>query len=888
MASAPPDPFASRSLRRPPRVPLPLEPTLEELARDWSLSAADLKEVRRCRGDDNRRRFALQLCTLRTYGRFLDPAPAVPLTILTHLNRQLELPPILFLSGSEREATDSEHQERIRHYLGYHAFTPYWQEQVARWLEGQAMDTPVPTVLLHRAEQQLRTWRVVLPAVSTLERLVAASITRAQQEIFVQIADALSPAVCHALDALLTIAPDDARSPLFRLKEYPPAASAAVLLAYIARYRLARDVVAGQIDLSQHHAPLVQQLARVAKRYDVQALKRFAPAKRHALLACFLVETEKTLLDQLVELHDQYMTTMTRRARHAFEERHRQFRRRAKDGVDVVLRAMEIVLAPDYRSEEVRPQIYRRLGIRRLQEAVDNCREFQRLEERGYVDELCARYSTLRRYLPAFLTLPFAAAPGSDTLMTAITLLRQLDAGELRELPSDTPCDFIPVAWRPALFRAGGVVDRQVWTIGLSLAIRDALRAGDLYLADSRHHASFWHLVYDDHRWQEERRHAYEYTHAVTQTERGLDANPFASVQGDRLHLKRPDALEIPERTKQLRRVIETSLPRIRIEDLLHEVDSQCGFTRELRPLSGYDPRVPNLYATQLAAVIAHGTNLGIATMGQSTDGITADMLQHVSRFFLNETTLKAATTTLVNFHHRLPLSALWGSGIASSSDGQRFSVQASSLLASFYPRYFGYYERVISLYTHLSDQYSVFSTQAISCGPREALYVLEGLLENDTILRPHEHYTDTHGFTEQLFALCYLLGYAFMPRLRDLTDQHLYQLDKHPPVGRLQPLFYGLVDVALIREQWDQLVRIAASLRHRTAPAHVVLQRLTNASPADRAAKAMTALGRVIKTIYLLRYLHEEPLRRRVHLQLNRGESPIEGNSAPGIMKRL
>jgi TnpA family transposase len=47
---------------------------------------------------------------------------------------------------------------------------------------------------------------------------------------------------------------------------------------------------------------------------------------------------------------------------------------------------------------------------------------------------------------------------------------------------------------------------------------------------------------------------------------------------------------------------------------------------------------------------------------------------------------------------------------------------------------------------------------------------VLDGLLENDTILRPREHYTDTHGFTEQLFGLCFLLGYSFMARLRDLA----------------------------------------------------------------------------------------------------------------------
>jgi hypothetical protein len=174
----------------------------------------------------------------------------------------------------------------------------------------------------------------------------------------------------------------------------------------------------------------------------------------------------------------------------------------------------------------------------------------------------------------------------------------------------------------------------------------------------------------------------------------------------------------------------------VRIEDLLREVDSYCHFSREFRPLGGYEARSENIYPTLLAALIAHGTNLGIAAMGQSAQGITVDMLQHVTRWFLREDTLKAANAVLVNFHHELPISTAWGSGVVSSSDGQRFGIQQSSLLASFYPRYFGYYERAISLYTHTSDQYSVFGTRVISCSPREALYVLDGLLENNTVLR--------------------------------------------------------------------------------------------------------------------------------------------------------
>lgn len=34
---------------------------------------------------------------------------------------------------------------------------------------------------------------------------------------------------------------------------------------------------------------------------------------------------------------------------------------------------------------------------------------------------------------------------------------------------------------------------------------------------------------------------------------------------------------------------------------------------------------------------------------------------------------------------------------------------------------------------------------------------MLDGLLENDTLVRPQVHTTDTHGFTEQLFGLCHL-----------------------------------------------------------------------------------------------------------------------------------
>ncbi len=37
------------------------------------------------------------------------------------------------------------------------------------------------------------------------------------------------------------------------------------------------------------------------------------------------------------------------------------------------------------------------------------------------------------------------------------------------------------------------------------------------------------------------------------------------------------------------------------------------------------------------------------------------------------------------------------------------------------------------------------------------------------------EHYTDTAGFTDHVFALMHLIGFRFAPRIRDLADKRLY-----------------------------------------------------------------------------------------------------------------
>jgi TnpA family transposase len=69
--------------------------------------------------------------------------------------------------------------------------------------------------------------------------------------------------------------------------------------------------------------------------------------------------------------------------------------------------------------------------------------------------------------------------------------------------------------------------------------------------------------------------------------------------------------------------------------------------------------------------------------------------------------------------------------------------------------------------------------TKVINTNARDAMHVIDGLLYHETELCIDEHYTDTAGYTDQVFALSHLLGFRFAPRIRDIADAKLYSLSK-------------------------------------------------------------------------------------------------------------
>jgi len=233
-------------------------------------------------------------------------------------------------------------------------------------------------------------------------------------------------------------------------------------------------------------------------------------------------------------------------------------------------------------------------------------------------------------------------------------------------------------------------------------------------------------------------------------------------------------------------------------------------------PAGGAKPRSPEPKRNLIAVLIAQATNLGLARTADAC-GIAEDTLAWTQEWYVREETLRAANLALIDYHQRLPLTALFGGGALSSSDGQRFPTRGKSLTARALSRYFA--DQGLSTYTHITDQHAVYGTKVIVATDREAPYVLDEILGHATDVPITEHATDTHGASLLNFALFDVCGLQLSPRIRDLGKITLYRAGgraevcaRFPTAG---PLLTRRINLQLIAENWDEMLRLAASLKY-------------------------------------------------------------------------
>src|SRR5690606_35074467 len=283
-------------------------------------------------------------------------------------------------------------------------------------------------------------------------------------------------------------------------------------------------------------------------------------------------------------------------------------------------------------------------------------------------------------------------------------------------------------------------------------------------------------------------------------------------------------------------------LPRIKLTDLLMEVAHWTGFDEMLIHASTNRPPKGEEKVILMAALMAMGTNIGLTKMADATPGITYHQMANAAQWRLYDDAINRAQATLVNFQHKLALASYWGDGTTSSSDGMRVQVGVSSLHAETNPHYGR--GKGATFYRFVSDQQVAFHDLVINATAREAPYVIDGYLNHETDLQIEEHYTDTAGYTDQVFGLAHLFGFRFAPRLRDLHSARLFTIESADRFPRLNEFLRYKIRTPIIRKNYDDVLRMAHSIQQGTVSAALLMGKLGSYERKNELSKALQEMG--------------------------------------------
>ncbi len=469
--------------------------------------------------------------------------------------------------------------------------------------------------------------------------------------------------------------------------------------------------------------------------------------------------------------------------------------------------------------------------------------------------------------------------------------LRTLEGSRKKKL-ENVPSDIIPKSWERLVFDQDKHVNKHAYTLCVLDRLQDKLRRRDIYVESSDRWGDPREKLLSTQDWAANKLqicrtlgHPMDVNEAIKsltdtldrayqQAEANFGKNSDIRIEvvdeKPTLTITNLDKLDESPSLLKLRQQVADFLPPIDLTELLLEIHAHTGFVDEFTHISESNSRADDLAVSICAVLLSEACNIGIDPfIKHNNPALTRHRLNWVKQNYMRAETLTAANSLMVNYHMTIPLSQAWGGGEVASADGMRFVTSVKTINSGPNKKYFGS-DRGINF---ISDQFSGFHGIVVPGTLRDSIFVLEGLLEQQTRLNPIEVMTDTAGSSDMIFGLFWLLGYQFSPRLADAGESSFWRIDMEANYGALDELASHCVKTNGIIQHWEDMLRIAGSLKLGKIQASELIRSLLKSERPSSLARAIIDVGRINKTIYLLNFIDNKEYRRRILTQLNRGE---------------
>lgn len=869
-----------------------------ELHAGFALTEAESAFVRRqARGALGRLVLAVSLKTRQWLGYF--PAlTEVPEQIQGYLATALgvEKPQVERLDSVVQSKALYRYRQAIREHLGSRPFSHGGREVVIRTVHRVAQVMSDPADLISASVEALIKERIELPAFSHLDRLIGNLRQAIHEEIYRTIDTALSEAQRQILDALLEVPPGYRLNGFSRLKETPGPANLKHMRQWIERLAELNATLDPRPLLGEIPHTKIRQFAAEAKALETSDLRDVCqPGRRHTLLVCLLHQTQSQTRDQLIEM---FIRRMRRTRNQAIERLHtlQQNQRAIEEALlavfGQVLQQAGATDADEELGRNVRQVLIEQGGVESLGAQYQAVTAYH---NDHYLPLLWPSHRSSRRTVFRLLEQLTLASSSMDTrLLDALDVVRQHQGCRRSGLNVTLDLGFASRRWQSFVeHRQDGdvILDRRALELCVLMYLAEALQSGDLYVVGSG--------AYDDYRtqlltWDECERRLEHYGAEVklptevgrfvselrdtldalaTCVDTGFPHNSALRIDPDGTpHLIRQAAQPLPPGLQTFEQAIRDRMPERHLLDVLKHAQHWCSFTRHFGPLSGSDPKLEEATKRYLFTVFGFGCNLGVnQTARHAPESINRHALRRINAQHVTVDKLDAACADLIREYARFELPTLWGQANVAIADGTHMELRENNLLGEQHIRY-GRYGGIA--YHHISANYIALFSNFIACGVWEAVYILDGLLQNRSEFEVDTVHADTHGQSEPVFGLAYLLGIELLPRMRTWNDAEFYRPEATSTYAHIDALFTKRVDWQVIEAHWQDMMQVVLSIQAGKVLPSMLLRKLGSRSRKNRLYLAFRELGRVVRTLFLLRFISEAELRQSIRAETTKIES--------------
>ena len=760
---------------------------------------------------------------------------------------------------------------------------------------------------------KIKTSKLVVPSYHWLASTVSQAVRANEQRLYSVINEHLTHSQKQLLDSLLVNSPaeDNALSPTLKsLKQPFHSLKASHIKANLNDWQFLQTIYQSILPIISKlslHPEAARFYAQAVLKTDIFHTARRRDESRYLHLTAFVVFQTFRLQDMLVDSLLQSVQTTINSATQEYREQYFQKRLEHKKLFHSLLESLQINVFPTFNliSQALREPLSETKKLALIESAVNN-----RLSERENLElqvETLAKETSDEQTEAEFyeilqrksLTLQRRASDivrfmkvdeqnGNSGLVAALRNFQNKNG----TIEKNAPQDFLSDKEKELL--QGKSFPVSLYKALLFQKIAGGIKSGALNFTNSNKYRSLEDYLIPIGEWQNNRLFYLEKSALASCSNFSLLSGELTKItdkmfqatnrrlpENEYFQFKETNSWTVstPKEDCELAKPLKDYFPKrsvVSLSEILSTVEQATDFLAEFTRLktTAAHRRPPNYVF--FAGIVALGCELGVAKVTYTSRQLGETELENTVNRYFTLNNLRSANRNLVEFLDRLEIPNLYRrttGKLHTSSDGQKYEVSVPSLNANYSFKYFGQ-NKGVSVYSFIDERHLLFYSTVISSSEREAAYVIDGLLHNETI-KSDIHSTDSHGFTEVVFAVTHLLGFTFAPRLKKLSKHRLYSFEKRKVYENqnfhILPKAY--INTKLIEENWDDILRFVATIKLKHTTASQLFKRLNSYSNQHPLYQALKEFGKIIKTLFILRYVNDSELRQSIEKQLNKIE---------------